>query len=994
MSRVDVAILGPIQVTHDGAPVAGFAYDKVRALLAYLVVEGDRPWRRESLAALLWPDQDERAARHSLSQALFSLRRALDDRDASAPLLLVTSDTVQINATASFTSDLRAFTALLDACDSHPHRDATRCRACARMTEQAVELYRGDLLEGFTLPDSVLFDEWLLVRREQVRERALMALARLARFHEARDDLARAIQHARRLIALDPWREDAVRQLMRLLAWSGQRAAAIEQFARLTQRLEEDLGVEPELETRDLLARIRQGTETRASQAGAFARQREIPEQVTAFVGRERELAELSGLLLDGTCRLVTLTGPGGIGKTRLAIEAARNVAETFAGGVVFVPLAGLTAATLLPSAIASLLDAPLQGGHDERESLLHWLREREMLLVLDNIEHLLDGAGLIGDILDRAPDVQLLVTSRARLDLQGEWVVEVGGLSLPASSPGPAMSSAEQLFIQRAVQMLAGYAPGPEDRTAIARLCRLVEGLPLALEIAAGWLPVLSCAEIAGEVERSLDFLATTRRDVEPRHRSMQAVFDGSWELLSEQEQQVFQRLAVFRGGFGRDAAEQIAGATLPLLSALVGRSLLRRTSDNRYELHELLHQYAGGRLAAQPDDARAVRERHCLYFTDLISRRTADLRGAGQAQALADLESEIENLRAALIAAIEDARASVIADAACGFWLFCEITGRNRDIQRILRAAVNAVDGNERAATTPESGARALGRILVLAGSTFARTGEHEQGDALVSRGVAILRCYDAAEDIGLGLNFQAMYAHRRQDFERERVLLRESIERSATAGDRWVMAYSLNDLGLATLDLGDADEARRLQLASLAIFRDIGDRRGAAFALHNLGVVARHQEDDGATVFLNEALAIRQEIRHVWGIAETLIELGIVARESGDSALAVAHLRDGLRIAEEIHALPAILRALVEIAEVLASAGDTQRADHLLIDILRHPGADSQIRSRARELLGSAADAVLMNVAIAPGQPEDIIDARVASFLRNDPSWTSVT
>ena len=266
MARLDVSLLGPFQVTHDATPLSGFAYDKVRALLAYLVVEADRPWRRETLAGLLWPDQDDRSARHSLSQALFSLRKALGERDADSPLLLVTSDTVQLNSDAGLSSDLRRFTELLDACERHPHRDVGRCRACARRIEAAVDLYRGDLLEGFTLPDSVLFDEWLLVRREQARERVLMALGRLANFFETRGAWEQAARSARRLIALDPWREDAVRQLMRQLAWSGQRPSAIEQFDRFEERLADELGVEPEQETLELVARIRQGRETRPAQ--------------------------------------------------------------------------------------------------------------------------------------------------------------------------------------------------------------------------------------------------------------------------------------------------------------------------------------------------------------------------------------------------------------------------------------------------------------------------------------------------------------------------------------------------------------------------------------------------------------------------------------------------------------------------------------------------------------------------------------------------------
>ena len=959
MSRLEVSLLGPFHVVRDAAPLSGFAYDKVRALLAYLVVEIDRPWRRETLAGLLWPDQDERAARHSLSQALWSLRRALDDRDVDLPLLLVTSDTVQLNAAAGIESDLHVFTELLNACERHPHRDAGRCRACARRIAQAVDLYRGDLLEGFSLPDSVLFDEWLLVRREQARERVLAALGRLARFLEARGEWEQAASHARRLIALDPWREDAVRQVMRLLAWSGQRAAALEQFGRFRQRLAEGLGVEPELETTDLLARIRQGIETGPAKPAAFAHRREIPEQVTAFVGRERELTELSRLLLDGACRLVTLTGPGGIGKTRLAVQAARMTGASFAGGVVFVPLAGLSSATLLASAIGSLLGAPLHGSHDERESLLRWLSEQELLLVLDNVEHLLDGVDLIGEMLDSAPDVQLLVTSRERLDLHGEWVVEVGGLSLPDKTPGAVTSSAEQLFLQRASQARAGVAPAPAEPAAIARLCRLVEGMPLALEIAAGWLPVLSCAEIVAEIERSLGFLVTTRRDVEPRHRSIQAVFDRSWELLSQQEQRAFRRLAVFRGGFRRDAAERIAGASLSLLSALVSKSLLRRTSAGRYEMHELLRQYACARLSEQPDEAIVVRARHSDFYTGLLARRTQDLRGVNQHDVLLELEAEIENLRTAWTTAVEDGRADAVAAAAYGLWLFTEITGRNRELQALMQRGVDLLAAG---ATGDDDAARqrslALGRMLLLLGSVFVRTGEADQGDTFVERGLELVRELGQPEDVALGLNFRATFAHTRLDLAREETLLRESLDHSAQATDQWTMPYSLNDLGMVFLARGDAVEAARLQRESLAICRERGDKRGMAFTLHNLGVVAsRSGEYTEAERLLQEALAIRRGLLHTWGIAVTLTELGIVARETGARDLAVERFRDALRVATEIHSQPAALRVLSELAAVLASDGEGKRATRLLTGILGHPRADALVRARngAAQLAG---------------------------------------
>jgi predicted ATPase/DNA-binding SARP family transcriptional activator len=983
---LELSLLGPFQASRDGRPVAGFAYDKVRALLAYLALEGDRPRRRETLAALLWPDQDERAARHSLSQALWSLRRALDDRDADFPLLLVTSDTVRLNPAAETRIDLVVFSDLLDACDTCSHRDPNRCRACARRLATAVDLYRSDLLEGFSLPDSVIFDEWLLGRREELRERQLRALDRLAAVLETRGDLEQAIACARRALALDPWREDAVRRLLRLLAWSGQRPAAIEQFERFRQRLDAELGVEPEAETLDLIARVRRGEERRPAGRVAGERRWELPVQVTGFVGRERELAELRGLLEGGDSRLITLTGPGGIGKTRLAIEAARAAGAQFADGVVFAPLAGLPSADLLPSAIGGLLGAPVQGSHDERESLLGWLTERELLLVLDNLEHLLDGVDLIGEALRRAPDLQLLVTSRERLNLAGEWVIEVGGLAVSDNPDSEGSSGSEELFIQRARQVRAGFMPDAAEQAAIARLCRLVEGMPLAIEIAAGWLAVLSCAGIVGEVERSVGFLATTRRDVEPRHRSVQAVFDRSWELLSEGEQRVFRRLSVFRGGFGRDAAERVAGASLPLLSALVAKSLLRRTATARYEMHELSRQHAAARLAEHPDEADLVRERHCVYFTDLLARRAGDLRGAGQDEALTEIETEIENVRAAWATAIEGELAGPIAGAAYGFWLFSEITGRNREMQDWLRRGVDLLAAGQ----TGEDAARrslAYCRLLLLLAATYVRTGEHDRGDALAERGLEIIRDRGRPEDIALGLNFRAAFAHARLDLATEEALLRESIDQSARTTDRWVLPYSLNDLGMARLERGDVAEATRLCRESLAIFRAAGDQRGAAFALHNLGVVIARQGDHRqAEALLLETLEIRRRLRHSWGVAVTLIELGVVARGAGDRCLAGERFRDALAVSANIHSLPAVLRALTELADLLARDGEQERAARLLNDVLRHPSLAAADRLRAGDLLRPLdTPAPTAAVAASHDDPDEAIDRQTREILR---------
>ena len=298
-----------------------------------------------------------------------------------------------------------------------------------------------------------------------------------------------------------------------------------------------------------------------------------LPAPATRLVGREAELAALAQLLDDPTCRLLSLVGPGGIGKTRLAIEAACDLWQRFADGVFFASLAGTSSSEFMVPAIAQAVALNFAGPADPRVQLANYLRNKQVLLLLDNLEHLLEGVDLLVEMLEETPGVKLLVTSRERLELQAEWVFEVQGLPVPAEDEVERLEkySAVQLFLQRTRQAQVAFELSTEDRAHVARICRLVEGMPLAIELAAAWVPVLSCAEIADEIARSIDFLTTTMRDVPERQRSIRAVFDHSWHLLSEEEQQVLRPMSIFRGGFTRQAAEAVAGAGLPLLSALL---------------------------------------------------------------------------------------------------------------------------------------------------------------------------------------------------------------------------------------------------------------------------------------------------------------------------------------------------------------------------------------------------------------------------------------
>ena len=413
MPQLQLNLLGPLHIMLDGVSLA-FRYEKVRALLAYLAAEADRPHTRSELAGLLWPDSPEVDARRNLSQALFQLRQTIGDADQATPWLIVTRDTLQFNTAADQQVDVSEFDRLLAACAAHTHEAIDTCPACAQRLEQAVALYRGDFLQHFQIDDSLAFEEWTIFKREGLHRRALEALDQLTAYHAQRGAHDEARRYAQRQLDLEPWREEAHRQVMQALAASGQRSAALAQYEVCRKILLEELGVEPAAETKTLYERLKRA-EAEPPEAGLappLGRWRtSLPMQVTPFLGRDQELAALAGLLSNPDCRLVTLIGPGGIGKTRLAVQAAAQQQASFDDGAAFVSLAPLANREQIVTAIADALGLVLYIAGDRAIQLLHYLHERTLLLVLDNFEHLLTdeaSVALIGELLRGAPSLKL----------------------------------------------------------------------------------------------------------------------------------------------------------------------------------------------------------------------------------------------------------------------------------------------------------------------------------------------------------------------------------------------------------------------------------------------------------------------------------------------------------------------------------------------------------------------------------------------------------
>lgn len=889
-----VKMLGQFNVQLDGQPI-DLPSRPAQTLFAYLVLHPRTAYRREMLAGLIWPDANESNARSNLRHALWRIRKALGE--PLGPELFPGDDlTVTFSPTAACFIDANAIS------------DKVSAETPLATLKETVSAYRGELLPGF-------YDDWITLERERLQlafEHKMDLL--IGQLNEARSwtDL---IEWAEQWIKFGSAPEPAFRALMTAHARLGLKAKIKEDYQRCLDALQREFGVEPSEETQAL---YRQLISTRPLAAAGQARSlppHNLPSPATPLIGREAELAEITDrLVTDADCRLLTLVGPGGIGKTRLAVQVATQALESFSDGAFFVSFEPIAAPDAMAATILQALSSAIHEQKDPRAQLIDYVRDKNLLLVLDNLEHLLEGTTLIGELLAAARDVKIIVTSRERLHLQWEWLYEVQGLDYPRNDETTDLErfSAVQLFLQTARRMRARFSLA-DEQAHVMRICQLVEGLPLGLELAASWIRVMACREIAQQIERNLDVLSDQLKDVPERHHSARAVFEYSWSLLAPEEQNVFMKLAIFPGGFRREAAEKVAGTPLSLLFTLVDKSLLRASANGRYDMHNLLHQFVAEKLA-RSGQQEAIQLRLIHYYFDYARQHQHDY---------ATLEEERINLMACLEAARRNWLAQVVLDYASVLGEMWAARGYWSDARKGYEWACDAAKAHD--------DDTALAEYLRAWGTVCLEQGDYSEAKRHLQDSLELSSSTNNHRSIANAQHDLARIAIDESNHRLAEQLLESCLSLRQQLGDNRGIAEALYRQACLYYDYRQNEKAYELASRALNLQEAAHEQRSCMYTLHLLATITLHDKADYqlAEQYCQRVIVLSETLQELDALTSTLSTLAEIHRRQGRLVDARQEAEKGLTLARKMGSRKSQAHYLYRLSTVDADANQLQTA-----------------------------------------------------------------
>ncbi len=809
-------------------------FGKLTALLYYVVYQ--QAWvSRDDLVYLFYPNLEERKARQNLRPLLTKLRQ------------LPYTEGLEIEPTRirwSVQTDVEAFKKALES--GH--------------LAEVVAQYRGVLLDGFRLSTAPEFESWLELERSELQRRWRDAALAFTAELENQGRHRHAAELLRRVYKAEPLDEPVFRRYLAALAGAGKKSDALQAFETFKALLNDEVASEPEPETCALVARVRSSEESPEVLAPPETDPpAKPPASTTAFVGRETEIGHIVTQLGEPACRLLTVLGPGGMGKTRLAAEVGERLEPEFTDGVGFIPFEAVDSPASLVFALADALAFSFFGPRDPKDQLLEYLATKNMLLVMDNLEHLLGGVGLVTEMLQTAPRLKILATSRERLNLHAEWVYDLAGLSVPdVGDADIEPTDAVKLFVQTAKKARADFTLDGHAAS-VAHICRALGGMPLALELAASWLRVLSPDEVAEELENGLALLESSLRDLPERHHDLRAVFGASWRRLSENEQLALQKLAIFHGGFTKEAARAVADTDLPLLLALVNKSFLQFDSSGRFAQHPLIRQYLREKAETDPETFVHTQEKHALYFAAVVQEREASLRGLEARAVRKAIVLDLANVRAAWFWAVEGGRETLFDQASEGLLEFYMNEERFQEGEAVFAYAAEKLPG--------QSVVR--GRALRNQGFLSFCQLDHLKAAELLRESVAIFQSCKAKRDKALALEYLALaYGYSGRPSSETEAVWRECAELCREVGDAYHEARALGNL--APYCRLPAEREHRIR-ASIKLFREVGGYFGLTLVLQSLAfdLSRTHGAYPEANRHLDEAV----ELERARGVANRL-------------------------------------------------------------------------------------------------------------------------